>query len=82
MVITWDLLQSAQCCWKGELETVKRCCLGFFSPSITYFMYTSLNSPVCLADMKSIGVLTYNVHCTVNFIFYTGGQEIVRSNII
>ena len=41
-----------------------------------------LKSPVCLAYQKSIGVLTYKVHCTVNFIFYTGGQEIVRSDII
>lgn len=41
-----------------------------------------LKSPVCLACKKSTGVLTYKVHCTVNFIFYTGGQEIVRSDII
>lgn len=41
-----------------------------------------LKSPVCLAYKKSIGVLTYKVHCTVNFIFYSGGQEIVRSDII
>lgn len=41
-----------------------------------------LKSPMCLAYKKSIGVLTYKVHCTVNFIFYTGGQEIVRSDII
>lgn len=41
-----------------------------------------LKSPMWLAYKKSIGVLTYKVHCTVNFIFYTGGQEIVRSDII